>query len=86
MGLLICGARRCKAHTCSCSKGILGSSGVAGATFNTDSFTAHWTVNGFLAHADSLATQEEVFNNTFKVIVEFLLQSRRCRHFKDVFI
>ncbi len=50
-----------------------------------DPFTAHWMVNGLLAHAHSLATQE-VFNNTFKVIVEFLLQSRRCRHFKDVFM
>jgi hypothetical protein len=50
-----------------------------------DPFTAHWMVNGLLAHAHSLATQE-VFNNTFKVIVEFLLQSRRCRYFKDVFM
>jgi hypothetical protein len=49
-----------------------------------DPFTAHWMVNGLLAHADSLATQEEVFNNT--CIVEFLLQSHRCRHFKNVFM
>ncbi len=35
MGLLICGAGRCKAHTCSSSKGISVCSGAAVATFNT---------------------------------------------------
>ncbi len=46
-----------------------------------DPSVADWTVDGLLAHADRLAAQEEVFNNTFMVICG-VPQSCRCKTFQ----